>query len=193
MPSFEFPGDQTASSPQMKHCGERRFYAFGTAKLFERRARKLEWKRNSITYLGIIVPLMVGGLVLSRGTEALEYVLVPAAAVSLLQLALSTWSLVAKWDSQHSYALGASQAQTRLFNAWDAMLKRLPADIDARIKELDAEDQRQEQYDLLQNITDREKRFAMRASLYHFGNTCARCGVQPESMTPSDCDTCGNF
>jgi len=176
-----------------RHCSDKRFYSFGTAKIFERRARRLELKRNWITYLGIVVPLLVGGSALAFGTKALPYVLVPASLLGLVQLSLSAWSLVAKWDAHHSYALSAAQAQTRLFNSWDALAKRPPPSIEQAVEELDKEDQRQEQSDLLQNISDREKRFAMRAALYHFGNTCQRCNRKPDSMKPGDCDTCGNF
>lgn len=176
-----------------QHCADKRFYALGTAKIFERRARRLELKRNWITYLGIVVPLLVGGTALAFGTKVLPYILVPAGLLGLLQLSLSVWSLVAKWDAQHNYALQAAQAQTRLFNAWDALAKRLPPDLKEKVDGLDQEDQRQEQSDLLQNVSDKEKRFAMRAALYHFGNPCRRCNRKPESMKPGDCDTCGNF
>lgn len=174
-------------------CGVKRFYAFGTAKIFERRANSIEIKRNWITYLGIMVPLLVGASVLAFGTKALPYLLVPAGLLGLLQLSLSVWSLVAKWDARHTYALSAAQAQTRLFNAWDALIRRPPPDLEIRIAELDVDDQEQEQSDLTQNISGQEKRFAMRSSLYFFGSNCRACGRKPASMMPSQCDTCGNF
>jgi mobilome CxxCx(11)CxxC protein len=181
------------SQDLQSHCADKRFYAFGTAKIFERRAQQLEKQRNWITYLGIVVPLLVGACALAFGTEALPFMVIPAGILGAAQLALSAWSLVAKRDATHSYALGAVQAHTRLFNTWDAMAKRPPAGFADKVTELDAEDQRQEQSDLLQNISTKEKRFAMRSSLYHFGSKCQRCQQTPSSMKPSDCDTCGNF
>lgn len=175
------------------HCRDRAFYAFGTAAIFERRLRRLDRLRNAITYLGIVVPLLIGGAVLSFGTNWLAFAIVPAGVVGCIQLGLSAWSLVAKWDDKHAYALGAMQAQTRLFNTWDRLAKHPPADLDSRVVEIDAEDQRQELSDLTQNVLPNEKRFAMRATLYHFGSACARCGQKPTSMKPTDCDTCGNF
>jgi mobilome CxxCx(11)CxxC protein len=176
-----------------RHSRERAFYTLGTAKLFERRALSLEKWRSFITYLGILVPLLVGGAVLSFGTAFLPYVAVTAGLLGLAQLSLSVWSLVKRWDEKHIYAVSSLRSNTALFNAWDAIAKRPPDDIESRVRELDAEDQRQEQADLTQNITDQEKRFAMRAALYHFGLPCERCKRKPESMKPLECDTCGNF
>lgn len=183
----------TSAQTTQAHCREKAFYAFGTARIFQQRMRQLDRLRSWITYLGIIVPLLIGSAVLSFGTDWLPYALIPAGLLGCVQIALSAWSLVAKWDDKYSYAVGAMQAQTRLFNAWDNLAKRTPADIDQRAGELDAEDQRQEQADLAQNISEKEKRYAMRATLYHFGNKCVRCGQAPSSMAPSNCDTCGNF
>jgi mobilome CxxCx(11)CxxC protein len=162
-------------------------------KIFERRMRRLGRGRNWITYLGIVVPLLVGSVVLSFGKEWLTYALIPAGIIGAVQLALSAWSLVAKWDDSYSYSVGAVQSLTRLFNSWDTLCKRMPADLEQRVNDLDPEDQRQELADLAQSISEREKRYGMRASLYHFGNTCQRCGVRPVSMNPLNCDTCGNF
>lgn len=182
-----------AQEDLLKHCRDKAFYAFGTTKIFESRTRRLETYRNWITYLGIIVPLLVGSVVLSFGKEWLPVVLVPAGIVGAIQLALSAWSLVAKWDDRYSYALGAMQSQTQLFNKWERLAKRQPADIEQLASDLDAEDQRQERADIAQNIKDQERRYAMHATLYHFGNACQGCGVKPISMKPTKCDTCGNF
>jgi len=155
--------------------------------------RTLDRLRSWITYLGIVVPLLIGAAVLSFGTEWLPYALVPAGLLGCVQIALSAWSLVARWDDKYSYAISALQAQTRMFNAWDGLAKRAPPDMESKTTDLDAEDQRLEQADLAQNISAKEKRYAMRAALYHFGNACVRCGQKPASLKPSSCDTCGNF
>lgn len=175
------------------HCRKKAFFAFGTSQIFQRRAQRLLRLRNWITYLGIVVPILVGAIALSFGTAYMKYVLVPAGVVGIVQLALSVWSLVARWDERHMYAVSAARAQTRLFNAWDALAARPPADLRARVDDVDEEDQRQEQFDLTQHIDDKEKRYAMRAALYQFGNNCERCGQKPKSMAPTDCDACGNF
>lgn len=186
--------DQTTAPARLQaHCREKAHYAFGTTRIFERRARSLRVRRNLITYLGIVVPVLVGAAVLSMGTGFVPYVAVPAGLLGMAQLALSVWSVVAHWDDAHVYAVGAIQANIRLFNAWDALAKRPPEDFRARVEALGTEDQRQEQADMAQHIAPKEKRYAMRSTLYHYGLACERCGITPASMKAGDCDTCGNF
>lgn len=182
--------DQTVLLGQ---CRDKAFYAFGTSKIFERRMRRLELSRNWITYLGIVVPLLVGSLALSFGKEWVVFLAVPAGIVIAIQLALSVWSLVAKWDDKYSYSINAMQAQTKLFNAWDQLGKRRPEDLEKLVDELNVDDQRQEALDLAQSISEKEKRYAMRYSLFHFAQACRSCKTKPASMKPTNCDTCGNF
>lgn len=179
----------------VKHCIDRAFYAYGTSRIFERRVQGLGKKRNAITFLGIVVPLTVGSLILSFGNMP---ILLPAlvwiaGAIGTVQLILSMWSIVARWDEQYSYAITAMQANTRLYNTWERLSKNQPPNLKELVSETDAEDQRQEQSDLTQHISENEKRFAMRASLFYKGYTCVTCKTKPVSMKPSNCDTCGNF
>jgi mobilome CxxCx(11)CxxC protein len=179
----------------VKHCIDRAFYAYGTSRIFERRAQNLGRKRNAITFLGIAVPLTVGSLILSFGTmpSLLPFLVWIAGAIGTVQLILSLWSIVAHWDEQYSYAITAMLANTRLYNSWERLSKNQPPNLKELISETDAEDQRQEQSDLTQHISEKEKHFAMRASLYYKGCACVTCNIKPASMKPSNCDTCGNF
>ena len=175
------------------HCRDKAFFAFGTSKIFELRLHELNRFRNCITYLGIVVPLMVGGIALSFDTKILPYVAIPAGILGSIQLALSAWSLVARWDEKHAYALSALQAQTKLYNLWDNLARRDPPDLEQQATTLDAEDQRQESQDLSQNISKKEQNYGMRAALFHFGIKCKTCDIKPLSLKASMCDTCGNF
>jgi mobilome CxxCx(11)CxxC protein len=175
-------------------CRQKANYAFGTASIFEHRMRRLERLRYTITYLGIIVPVLVGSLALtSLGKTLLPYMEFPAGVVITLQLALSIWSIIAKWDEKYLYALGAMQVQTKLFNSWNRLAKYPPPDLERRVHELLEKDELQENSDLAQNVSDKEKRYGLRKTLYHYGLTCATCQIKPSSMKPSKCDTCGNF
>lgn len=184
-----------ASPDQIKQSTNHAFYAYGTYRIFERRALSLRSKRNAITFLGIIVPLSVGSLILSFGAmpKLLPYVVALAGIAGTLQLVLSAWSIVARWDEQYSYATTAMLANTRLFNSWERLIKNPPGDFQQAFSELEAENGRQEQSDLAAHITQKEKQFAMRAALLHMGLPCATCKVRPISLKPSGCDTCGNF
>lgn len=179
----------------VKHCTDRAFYAYGTSRIFERRAQSLGKRRNAITFLGIAVPLTVGSLILSFGAkpELIPVLVWIAGAIGTVQLILSTWSIVARWDEQYSYAITAMLANTRLYNTWERLSKSQSSVITNLVSEMDADDQRQEQSDLTAHITEKEKHFAMRAALYYKGLTCPACRIRPPSMAPTGCDTCGNF
>jgi mobilome CxxCx(11)CxxC protein len=178
-----------------KHCIDRAFFAYGTTQIFERRSQWLQKARNAITFMGVVVPLSVGSLILSFGAkpELMPILIWVAGLVGTIQLILSVWSIVDGWDKQHSYSISAMLANTRLYNSWDRLAKSQPANFKKLVDELQAEDERQEQSDLSAHITAKEKRFAMRSALYYKGLSCAACNIKPPSMTPSNCDTCGNF
>lgn len=174
-------------------CRLKANHAFGTACIFERRMRSLERRRNWITYLGIAVPALTGSFILSFGKDWLPYLAVVAGITAATQLALSLWSIVAKWDDKYSYALRAMEAQTKLFNSWEKLAKYPPPDLELRMKELADEDERQENSDKAQNISDEERRYGLRKVLYQYGLVCVICKNKPTSMKSSQCDTCGNF
>lgn len=182
-------------SDLVKHCTDRAFYAYGTSRIFERRAQNLGKKRNAITFLGIAVPITVGSLILSFGAQSdlIPILVCIAGVIGTAQLILSTWSIVARWDEQYSYAITAMLANTRLYNSWERLSKSQQSIAANLVCEMDADDQRQEQSDLTAHITEKEKHFAMRATLYYKGLTCPACEIKPSSMAPSSCDTCGNF
>lgn len=179
----------------IKHCINRAFYAYGTSRIFDRRCQNLRKGRNVITFLGVAVPLTVGSLILSFGAkpELMPVLVWLAGLIGTIQLVLSAWSIVARWDEQYSYAMSAMLANTRLYNSWDHLSKSQQSNLQGLVAEMDEEDQRQEQSDLAAHITEKEKRFAMRAALYYKGLSCATCMAKPTSMKPSNCDTCGNF
>lgn len=179
----------------LRYCRDRAFYAYGTHRLFARRAYRLKIRRDVLTYLGVAAPITVGGVILSFGLESayVPYIISLAAIVNVLQLAASVWAIVADWSQRHVYANSAAQNNILLFNKWDTLCKTQPSDLAYRVELLRVDDQRQEELDTAQHIGDKEKRFAMRASLLQFGLRCETCRNKVITMKPSGCDTCGNF
>lgn len=176
-------------------CWGKEFHCFGTAQIFEKRAKKLQKLRTWITFLGIISPVLIGGTVLAFGTGAviLPYALTCAGLVGLVQLTLSVWSLVARWDEQYEYALESTKANTELYNRF----KNIPQDEAQKIPELFrsavADYQARELVDLTKSISDKEKRYANRKSLHYYRKPCSVCSITPMSLKPSKCDGCGDF
>lgn len=179
-----------------KECSDKRFYSFGTAKLFERRAKTYRRNRNIITFLGLAVPLVVGGTVLSfsSGSETLNKILIPFAGIlTTLQLIISLWALVSRWDEKNDYAISAVKSNTRLESEFNRLCNSSDQDIKSEISHLRSEYDRVNQEDAAHGVTEKELRWGMRKSLIHYQLTCPTCVKKPVSMKPTDCDTCGNF
>lgn len=187
---------ETSLDKLKKECADNRFYSFGTAKLFERRAKTYRRNRNLITFLGLAVPLVIGGTVLSfsTGSEALKAILIPAAGVlTLLQLVISLWALVSRWDEKNDYAVSAIKSNTRLTAEFNRLCNSSDEVINSEIPHLRDEYNRVNQEDTAHGVTEKEIRWGMRKALIHYNLNCPTCNEKPVSMTPSNCDICGNF
>lgn len=179
-----------------KECSDNRFYSFGTAKIFERRAKIYRRNRNIITFLGLAVPLTIGGTVLSFSAESevLTSILIPVAgALTIMQLVISLWALVSRWDEKNDYAISAIKANTRLLAEFNRLCNSNDEEIKNEIQHLRDEYSRVNQEDTAHGVYEKEIRWGMRKALIHYSLTCPTCSQKAVSMTPSECDTCGNF
>ncbi len=179
-----------------RECWEKRFYSFGTAKLFEQRARHLGLKRRIIIFLGFAMPIFIGAYVTAYNAEsqALKNILLPLVGiVSIVQLLVSFWSLVARWDENYVYAVSSVKVNTRLTADFQQLATAPREALIRDIERLRFEYDRQDVDDSAQEITPQEKRFAHRSASFQYRSACRTCGVIPNSMVPSDCDSCGNF
>jgi len=186
------PQSEPQPLPQSKIeiCREKAFYARGTAVIFERRVCRYSRNRNYINYLGVVVPLLVGGINLSFDSnffneEILPYVKILAGVSGVLLLLLSVWSLIAKWDDHLSYALGAMKANYKLYDDWKLLADLAPIDIDIKIIELEKANQLQSSQDYAEGITEKEKQAARQDSLFHINKNCPLCGAKPSAMKSS--------
>lgn len=187
------PPDQQRSL--RSKCWDLAIHAFGTAWIFEKRARKLRWKLKILSFLGIAVPVVIGGIVLSFGTNPriLPALLWVAGVLGVAQLTGSVWSLVARWDDSLAYALESVTANYRLSRRFESLGEQPPADLEVEFRVLDAENQARKDLDFRQDLTPKEKRAGLRAGLRQFQRACVGCNEVPTSMSPTDCEVCGNF
>jgi mobilome CxxCx(11)CxxC protein len=176
-------------------CREKEFHAFGTSKIFEKRAKSYRSYINLLTFFGIVTPLLVGAVVLSFGSSwgYLPYVLGLATIIGLAQLVISVWSITANWSGKLEVASNAVQGNVRLYNEWKALADHPDEKLEDRVRELRRLNQEQEVSDLRQDISEREKRFAMHESLFYYKKACQNCGQIPKSKDASKCDMCGNY
>jgi len=181
-----------------KQAWDEAVYAYGTAYIFELRANWYRWLLRAITFLGIVMPVVIGAIYLSfRSQQLLLDVLVSIAGIlGIVQLVLSIWSLIAKWEDNYSYALESLGANYRISGRFKKFAESPPlqfSDLQREFGLLEAENSFRSDLDNKQGINDKEKRRGMRAALRNFQRPCAACNQVPTSMKPSTCDVCGNF
>ncbi|MES2207473.1 MAG: mobilome CxxCx(11)CxxC protein [Pseudomonadota bacterium] len=179
----------------LSECYNKAYYSYGTLRLFEKRTNTLKLCRIWITFLGVIIPVMVGGFALSFGLESkiLPRFIFFTGIIGMIQLFLSTWSLVARWDEQYDSASDSFRANVELFNQWQSLRNEQPSNLFEEYHKLKIKTQEQEIKDIVQTITDKEKRFAYREALKYFNEPCQTCNIIPITSKPSKCDGCGNF
>lgn len=176
----------------------RALHSYGTGHIFRRRADKLRDRLRWLSFMGIVVPLLVGGVVLSFGTEFehIGVVLAVAGIAGLAQLALSAWALTSDWQNSYAYAIGSSSANRRVSKRFETIAANPPSDLAAFQKEyqlLEVEDQARRDLDNQRGVTSEEERAGMRVALRKFRRECASCGKVPQSTQPTSCPVCGDF
>lgn len=171
------------------------FHAYGTAFIFRERFRRYRRKLRILAFVGLIVPLAVGGFVLAFGTGSavLPYLTWLAASLGLAQLSVSAWSIVARWDDSLASASDGMVLNQQLYAQFKRLGREGPCDIAHKMDILRAQYQAKETEDERQAITEPERRKGMRAALRQLRKACATCSIVPDSMKPSKCATCGNF
>ncbi len=177
-------------------CWDQAVEAFGTARIFERRAGGLQTKLQILAYLGFCGPLAVGLVALGFGANNLTLVLPLAAALGLLQGLVAFWALVRKWVDSYTYAVKSAAANDRLASAYSDLASTPPADQTAFRHAYDllwVEDQQRRTSDGEQNVSEREKRYGMRAALRRFRRECVGCHQVPLTLDSTSCGVCGNF
>jgi mobilome CxxCx(11)CxxC protein len=179
-------------------CWDRALYAYGTAALFQKRSKRYGGLIRALTFMGIIVPLLIGGVVIGFGTHAsyLDLLLIVAAAFGLVQLFFSAWALVFKWDDKLAYSLESVAENFALSSALEELGKLAPNppyDLEVRYTAAKIKDEARRANDAKQGVTEKESRFAHRAGLRQFQRECIECKKVPQSMETTNCPVCGRF
>lgn len=187
-----------AHDVQLKDCWDRAIFAYGTAELFAFRVRRYRTRLNAISGLGIAVPLLLGGAVMTYGTTTpyLAQAALIAGSIGLVQLLLSALSVVYSWPASLEYALDSSidnKAISEKFKQLGSLANSLPVDFDAQYRELVAADNARRSQDGKAGVNDGELRRGHRAALRQFQKKCSGCGIVPLGMQSTDCHICGRF
>jgi mobilome CxxCx(11)CxxC protein len=191
--------DRTAETDRISSdCWERALFAYGTATIFLKRSRKYKRLLQWLGFVGIIVPLVIGGAVLGFGLQAsyLPALITVAAALGLLQLGFSAWSIVFSWSDNLAYGLESAADNFSLADSFKEMASQAmspPADLQIRFASVKAKDEARRAADAKNGVTEKELRFGHRAGLRQFGRECTGCKKVPQSLDSTDCAICGRF
>jgi mobilome CxxCx(11)CxxC protein len=188
----------TIPSEKRRSCADAALLCHGTAYIFEKRAGKIRMKIAILSFLGIAGPASVGAIVATfkLSLQNVEYVLLIAGIIAAIQLLLSIWSLVSKWNDSFSYYLESKATNYRLSKRYDDLCKTTTLsehDFDVQFGELEKEAELRATLDNQYDVKDAEKRMGMRYGLRKYQRECAGCGKVPKSMKATDCDICGNY
>jgi mobilome CxxCx(11)CxxC protein len=175
--------------------------AFGTAEIFRKRAGNYKGLVRFLTFFGLVIPIVIGGIVLANLLKEipLQQVVYYAGVLSVAQAVIFLWSVVANWPESLDYSSGASADNLRLSGQLKDLaiqsVKQTPG-FNIRYAEVKAMYDAQVAQDARRNIIETEKRLGMRAGLLQFGRACSLCHVVPPSMempflSRNRCPRCG--
>ncbi len=187
-----------ATDEQRSDCWDKAIHAFGTAFIFERRGNKSRRKLRLLSFSGIALPALIGGIVVAFfGFEsmktALSVLIVLAALLGTVQLVFTIWSLVAKWDDQAIYGSESSVANYEISRSFSDLAKNVPTDFDSKYSLLNVRNDMRSVEDGKKEVTEPEKRMGMRAALRKYQRACVQCAKIPVDLNPTDCPVCGNY
>ncbi|EGQ7830880.1 mobilome CxxCx(11)CxxC protein [Vibrio parahaemolyticus] len=175
------------------------FLSYGTAQIFEARANRLKTLRAWITFLGIVFPVVVGGAYTSFGqnSDLMSGILIIAGIMGIVQMILSTWSLVSGWDLQYESAINSLQANTTNFNRCKRFGKTVfksDAEFLTAFEAISNAVEQQELVDITQHISVKEKHYAHQSALSYYNRACVVCETNPnEANMNQECPSCGQL
>lgn len=183
----------------LRDCRSRGIDATGTAHVLERRSTRLERQLKFLTFVGLAVPVVVGGLVLGYGAgfKALGLVIAAAAGLIVLQLVVSTWAMTAGWVDGQAMALRSAIRNRELARSLRRVAQELVADSPGaalEYKHVTGRDDGQQDNDYALGFTPAETRAAHQAGLRQYQEECAGCGQKPTTLDEAiECGVCGDF
>jgi len=178
-------------------CANDALNAFGTSYIFRLRGRRLKRKVQWITYIGFVVPMIVGLLVLGYGhVKSLPVIIGIAVGIGILQAVVSLWAIIGGWVDGASYAATSAPANDLIATKFRGLAESPPEDFrdfQHQYELVKTEDKARREQDFQQGLKDAEMRMGMRAALRQYQRACAGCGETPTDMKATGCGVCGDF
>ena len=181
-----------------QNCWEKAIQCLGTSYIFQVKAKEYAKYLKYITILGIIVPLITGGIAMGYGqySQYLSYFLVIAVPLSIFQVILSSIALIYKWEDNLSYSLESQSENRKLSEDFKQLAENTSitsAELEHKFELFKTMDDARSKQDEKITFSSKENCKGMRYALKIFQIECAICKKVPIDMEPTNCDNCGKF
>lgn len=181
-----------------KECWNNALMEAGMGYVFRQRALKLNKSVKTTKVIAVLVPMIPGAFVLAYEAEGIIYqIIMWAFGVLSIYLAIrSGVSLVYGHDDRLSYSYESASHHASLSLKFENLANMTSVDTEqAKImySELIGEQRVRDQQDDKVDITPKEERKAMCYGLRQYSRSCAGCSKVPTSLSPKNCEVCGNF
>lgn len=179
-------------------CWNGAFHTFGYGYIFGLKSKSLRRILKFNTFLGIIIPVLVGGMVTTYGLnfEFLKIILIVAGPLALVQLFLSVWIISYNLEDKYSFFIESSTENYNISQEFEELGKYPPerlSSLNHEIEKIEIKKKNRSVSDSKYLLSDKEKRKGMRYSLRNFKRKCAGCDIIPIDMKSSNCGICGKF
>lgn len=181
-----------------QECWEKAIHCLATSYVFQQKAINYEKRLRVNTILGIIIPLAIGAIATTYGTnsEYLKISLLISSPFLVIQAIFSGISLINKWDHNLSYSLESQTANRILADKFKNLAKYPPIDELELKQKFDifiTEDNERTKQDEKIEFSTKENRKGMRYALMILRIDCTICNTIPQNMEPNQCTNCGKF
>jgi len=172
---------------------DREVYCFGTAKLFEKRRKRIAFLNKLPKYIGLFIPLSLGIIVSSDNSFLMPIFKSIAFILNTIMLVLSLWALIFDWDNRLENFTESISNNRRYYKIFKEIAERYNED-ETKYANLYREtillDDMQQAKDDKENFSAKEDRFIMREGLYQTQRECTVCGRIPDKNL-NNCSCCG--
>ncbi|MCU0350620.1 MAG: hypothetical protein MUF43_07300 [Flavobacterium sp.] len=177
-------------------CWDKALDAVAYCYIYSKKIDNIEFWLKWSKVLGIIIPVMLGGIVSSyySDKEIMGLSLKILTPIALLQLIVSTYLSIVGSDEKIMNYVTKSTDYNFLASQFEQLAKYPTENYDEYNNKYEILLTREREISRGNHIiSDKEKRMGMRYGLRNFQRKCVGCKETPLSMNPTNCDICGNF
>lgn len=177
-------------------CWNKALDTLGFSYIYSRRIACINASLNWSKVLGILIPVLLGGITASyyTNTMVMKWALVFTAPLAIVQLGLSTALVVLGSDRKLTDYTERAVGYSLLNSGFEQLANFPDTDFASYSKKYEILLERERALSRGNStLKDKELRRGMRYGLRNYRRACAGCKQTPTSMTPTKCGVCGNF